>query len=284
MSPISSPLVSTEWLAANIENENLIVLDATIPKVGDNNSPDEFSGKWIVGARFMDLKKSFSAKDTDLPQMMLTAEQFTLAAQELGINKDSVIVVYDKLGIYSSARAWWMFRSMGHEQVAVLDGGLPAWVSAGQPTTDIASEFSGSGNFEASYNTYYFVDKHQVKSAIDSEEHVILDARGAGRFFGTAPEPRAGLRSGHIPHSKNLPYVEVLQDGKLKSPNELKEQFETLQTENKNVILSCGSGLTASILALGATVAGHEALSVYDGSWSEWGMPSDLPVVNPASE
>ncbi len=284
MTTISSPLVSPSWLSANIDNENLVVLDATIPKVGGGDASDQYEAKHIPGARFMDLKKAFSDKTTDLPQMMLTQEKFEEAARALGINKDSVIVVYDRLGIYASPRAWWMFTSMGHDQVAVLDGGLPAWVEANLATKPMLNTTYDKGNFEAVFDPSFFVDKHKVLDAIESEAHLILDARGAGRFNGTAPEPRAGLRGGHIPNSKNLPYGEVLHKGKMKSPEALKETFSKLQVDDKNMVLSCGSGLTASILALGATMAGYENLSVYDGSWSEWGMPSDLPVVNPAAE
>jgi len=277
---ISSPLVDVTWLVANIDNKNLVILDASVPPVVPGfvslNAVGDF--KAIPGARRFDYDKEICKPDSALPHMMPTAELFQEKARLLGLNKDSVIVVYDDVGLYASPRAWWMLRAMGHEQVAVLNGGLPGWIGAGQLVVNSLNDAPSFGDFEATPQSG-FCDVDAVLAATQDSSVDIIDARSAGRFAGTAPEPRPGSRSGHMPGALNLPFANVLNEGHLRAEPELCSLFEALTSRDKKVITSCGSGITACVLTLAANVAGYKNVSVYDGSWAEWGMPSKLPVV-----
>jgi thiosulfate/3-mercaptopyruvate sulfurtransferase len=277
---LARPLVDVTWLVENFNNENLVILDASVPPVVPGfvslNAEGDF--KAIPGARRFDYDKEICKPDSALPHMMPSAELFQERVRMLGLNKSSVIVVYDDVGIYASPRAWWMLRAMGHEQVAVLDGGLPGWIAAGQQVENSLAATSSIGDFEASSKSG-FCDFEAVLAATTDASVDIIDARSAGRFAGTAPEPRPGSRSGHMPGALNLPFANVLNEGHLRSDQELISLFEALTSRDKKVITSCGSGITACVLTLAASVAGYKNLSVYDGSWAEWGMPSKLPVV-----
>lgn len=271
-------IVTNDWLAQHLGHPDLIVLDASIPPIsGGSNVPE---GVRISGARFFDINHKFSDTSVDLPHMMAHPEQFTREARLLGIKRNSVIIVYDKTGVYSSPRAWWMLRSMGHGAVAVLDGGLPAWIAAGFPTEEVQDEKYLSGDFEAHFQSDFFVGAADVLSNIENPEHALIDARSRGRFAGMEPEPRAGLRGGHIPHSQNLPFPDLTREYHLIPVEELRQKFGPLNLTGKQLTFTCGSGLTACILALGAHLIGHEEVSVYDGSWSEWGQPGNLPIVD----
>ncbi len=270
-------IVSVNWLYQNLDNPNLIVLDATIKKVTSNIN-STIDNKQIIGARFIDIKNSFSDTSAPFPNTLLSAEKFQEQAQLLGINKDSIIVVYDKIGVYSSPRVWWMFKTMGHQNIAVLDGGFPEWKIAGFSTENTSNFIVKKGDFITKYNPNYFWDYETVLNAISDKKTSILDARSQDRFYAKVEEPRVGLRSGHIPNSINLPYTELQFDGKMKSSEEIKIIFTEIKITNQQLVFSCGSGITACILALGAEITGYKDLTIYDGSWTEWGSLTNLPI------
>ena len=266
---ITKPLVSATWLNSNIGAPNLIILDATIPKVTGGDTL--INKEQIPTSRFFDLKNKFSDVSAPFPTTFPLGEQFTKSAQELGINSDSAIVIYDEQGIYSSPRAWWLFKAFGHDNVAVLDGGFPAWKNANFEV-EVKHFYQGkSGNFKASYRPELMKFFEDVKKESQDKNHLIIDARSESRFKCLEPEPRAGLRMGTIPNSVNIPFEDLLVGQQFKSENELKQVFQKFAKEDDNLTFSCGSGITACVLALGAEMAGYKHLSVYDGSWTEWG-------------
>jgi thiosulfate/3-mercaptopyruvate sulfurtransferase len=273
---MNTPLVSIAWLYNNLENENLIILDCTISNVTAKTAGLEEKNQ-IKGAIFFDIKNSFSDQKAALPNTVLSPEEFEEKAQELGIHKESLLVCYDDLGIYSSARVWWMFQLMGFNNVAVLDGGLPEWKANNFPIENPVIQQQKIGNFRVDYQPEKLKYTKDVLYAIDNKSVLIVDARSRGRFYGTAPEPREDLKSGHIPSSVSLPFGEIQQNGKMKSKDELLKVFSNYKN-NKEIIFTCGSGITAAILALGAAISKVENVAVYDGSWSAWGSTENLPV------
>jgi len=278
MLKVSSSIVSCEWLKEHLNHKDLIVLDATIPKVtvkGEQNLTDK---QVIPIARFFDIKGSFSDTNATFPNTLLPSDDFEKEAQLLGIHQDSCLVIYDDHGIYSSPRAWYLFKAMGFENVAVLNGGLPAWKEKGYDIEESYEVNYTVGNFKSQPKKEYFFNSRDVLSLLESEGHQILDARSEGRFLGTAPEPRKGVRSGHIPTSKSLPYSSLLSGVELKSKEELTILYKELNPTKKPMIFSCGTGITACVLALGAEISEYENFAVYDGSWTEWGSSLDLPI------
>ncbi len=275
---LPAPLVSCEWLNDHIEHPKLIVLDASINAPKGISKTAEDSGQRILNSRYFDLDGRFSLRGSDLPHMMPDEEQFNLEARKLGISKDSVIVVYDNAGIYSSPRIWWMFKAMGHHQIAVLDGGLPLWKEKYPTELLDGKENFLNGDFTGKLDTSYFRSSAEVLKRIIEPTSILIDARSAGRFMGIEQEPRKGLRGGHIPNSLNLPFTQIVKDHQIIPIEELRDVFGEFDLVRSSITFSCGSGLTACILALGAELVGLRQLSVYDGSWSEWGRPSDLPV------
>ena len=266
---LDKPIVSVEWLNQKLDASNLIILNATMNKVTDPKSAQ--SSIQIPKARFFDIKITFSNVSDPFPNAVPSENQFTKEAQKLGINKDSAIVVYDDKGIYSSARVWWLFKAFSHENVSVLDGGLPEWINCTYKTEPKKQLKVKQGDFVGIYNPKYFKFFKDIQNSIKNKKELILDARSSDRFNGLVEEPREGLRSGHIPKSKNLPYTVLFDENKLKSEKDLNSIFDTFDSNDKNLIFSCGSGITACILALGADIAGYTKLSVYDGSWTEYG-------------
>lgn len=271
-------LVSADWLHQHLNDPNLIILDASIPVAAKPVSSD-FEGKRLPNARFFDLKKTFKDKTNEVPNMLPNTKEFEEGCRALGISNSSKIVVYDNIGIYSAPRVWWMFRTMGHEEVAVLDGGLPAWVAEGYPIEDTKEESYSMGDFAANYRPELVRSAQDVLANIENKEALVLDARSKGRFDGTAPEPRKGLRGGHIPNSISLPYSKLLQDGKFLAREELATVLQGLQLGDQPLVFSCGSGVTACILMLACEMVMDNEMAVYDGSWSEWGIPeNEFPI------
>jgi thiosulfate/3-mercaptopyruvate sulfurtransferase len=266
MLTIDSPLVSVQWLKAYFKAANLIVLDATINKTIDSNSIR------IPTARFFDIKQKFSDVSATFPSTLPSAEQFQKEARAIGINRDSAIIVYDDKGVYSSARAWWLFKVFGFQNVAVLDGGLPEWNAQNFEVEHYTDELYTEGNFSAQLHPDLMTDFEGVSRFSQDSEYLILDARSKARFNCEEDEPRAGLRRGTIPNSKNLPFTELFNTNTFKSKAELSTIFNTLvEAEDTKIVFSCGSGITACILALGATLCNYKNLIVYDGSWTEYG-------------
>jgi thiosulfate/3-mercaptopyruvate sulfurtransferase len=275
---LQKPLIEARWLKDNLGASNLIIIDATLPKAVAMDAKPTTDMLQIPGARFLDIKGKFSSVEAPFPNTMLDQDGFNKAARELGLNNDTALIVYDEHGIYSSARAWWMFRSMGHRNVAVLNGGLKSWMQAGYPVEPIRTRPYTPGNFSGTFDKGFFKNYQQVMDTISNSEELVVDARANDRFKGLVEEPREGLRSGHIPNSVSLPYTDLLEDDKMLGKNQLRVIFEERLPENDKLVFSCGSGITACILALGAEIAGVKNTSVYDGSWTEWGSMHELPI------
>ncbi|WP_242204288.1 sulfurtransferase [Aestuariivivens insulae] len=262
---LAQPIVSVGWLYDNRSAENLVILDGTMNKVFDA------SQNQIVNARYFDIKNKFSNTSDPFPNAFPSTEQFEREARALGIKNDSAIVVYDDQGIYSSARVWWLFKTFGYHSVAVLSGGFPAWQESGYPIEPMKPYQGKTGNFKANLQLGTMKFFNDVKYISKDQSHKIIDARSAARFNSEEPEPRAGLRSGTIPNSVNLPFKKLLDNGLLKPKEDLQGLFSELADTNEPLVFSCGSGITACILALGAEISGYKHISVYDGSWTEWG-------------
>lgn len=271
------PILSTKWLQQNLKNSKVIILDAS-PETNVSGLKTEFSNIQIKGARKFDIKNTFSDSKNALPNTLPSPSHFENECRKIGINYNSIIIVYDNLGTYTSPRAYWMFKVMGHENVHILNGGLPNWIDKQYEVEPIINHQYLTGNFKAKFNSNILTDKNKVLTNIDSKKSIVIDARSEERFRGTKPEPRKGIRSGHIPDSKNLPFEKVLNEGKFKSKRKLAKLFDNLNNDNQPIIFSCGSGITACILYVAHELISDKSNAIYDGSWTEWGQDHKLPI------
>ena len=272
-------LVSTEWLAAHLNDPDLRILDASwhMPATGRDGRA-EYEAAHIPGARFFDID-AISDKRSALPHMAPPVEMFISRMRAMGVGDGHQVVVYDNSDVRSAARVWWTFRLMGKTDVAVLDGGFAKWQAEGRPVEDMPPILRDR-HITVQRQAGLVRDVTQVASASKLADHGIIDARAPERFRGEAPEPRPGLRSGHIPGARNVPFRRLLNaDGTMKSPDALRAEFESAGVDlKKPVITSCGSGITAAVLSLALERIGHRNHSLYDGSWTEWGSFPDLPI------
>ena len=274
-SALITPSELQESLGQHVED--IILLDCTIDKVGQSIKDAKL--EVLPNSHFFDIEGKLSDANSKLPHTLVSAEVFEQEIQSLGINQDSKVVLYDRWGVYSSPRAWWMFKVMGFEQVFILNGGVPAWKKNKFPLVDHYTAHTKTGNFKAQFQENRYADKDYILTHYRNPEVNIFDARSKGRFSGLVPEPRKGLNGGHIPHSNNLPFEELLNGIIYKPVDELKQQFDHFKSTGKEYVFSCGSGITASILAFACHLTGHEHIRVYDGSWSEWGKEElNLPI------
>lgn len=280
-SPNDDPktLVSTDWLAAHLKDPDLRILDASwfMPDAG-RNAKAEYAAAHIPGARFFDID-DISDQRSNLPHMAPPVEKFMSRMRAMGVGDGHQVVVYDGSGLFSAARVWWTFRLMGKTDVAVLDGGFPKWQAEGREVEDMPPVVRDR-HMTVSRQNHLVKDVTQVAHASKLAQAEIIDARAPDRFKGEVAEPRPGLRSGHIPGSRNVPYATLLNaDGTMKSPAELRSVFEAAGIDlTRPAITTCGSGVTAAILSLALERIGHRNHALYDGSWSEWGMYEDLAV------
>lgn len=282
-----SPLACCEWLRDNLGRQGLVLLDASffLP-TEQRDAAAEYRQCHIPGARFFDID-AVADHGTSLPHMLPTPENFAAAAGRLGIGNSTEVVVYDNNRFMASARAWWMFRVFGHERVSVLDGGLQRWQALGYPVENTEPAAPAAQAFHAGFRPELVYSLAQMRELAAAQNRQLVDARSAGRFEGTAPEPRPGLRSGHIPGSRHVFYGDLTDpDTRLLHPREqLAQRFAQAGiAPSRPVVASCGTGVTAAILALALYLLGREDVAVYDGSWSEWGGLADTPVATgPAS-
>lgn len=277
-------LVSTDWLAAHLKDPDLRIFDASwyLPDMG-RDAQAEFAAGHIPGARFFDIDDISDAR-SELPHMVPPVEKFMSRMRAMGVGDGHQVVVYDGMGLFSAARVWWLFRLMGQHSIAVLDGGLPKWVADGNKLSTAAPVIRDR-HMTVRMEPQRVRDVTDVARASKLGDHCIIDARAPARFRGEAPEPRPGMRSGHIPGSRNVFYKDLLSaDGTMKPPPALRAVFEAAGVDlQKPAITTCGSGVTAAILSLALERIGKTDHALYDGSWSEWGMYADLPIATGAA-
>jgi thiosulfate/3-mercaptopyruvate sulfurtransferase len=273
-------IVETDWLADHLNAPDLLVLDGSwhLPTSG-RDARAEYNAEHIPGALFFDIDDLTDEKSS-LPHMLPSSVKFASRMKKMGVGDGMRIVVYDTYGLFSAARVWWMFRAMGHTDVAVLNGGLKKWKAEGREIEDLPPTQRTARHFTPRVQSELIRDIDDMKAYVDKGNMQIVDARPAGRFEGEDPEPRPGLRGGHIPGARNVPSADILNaDGTLKSRAELIALFKGAGIDPAGpVVTTCGSGVTAAMLSLALAVAGQTNAAVYDGSWAEWGQDNGLPV------
>ena len=277
---MTNPLVTTEWLAAHLDQPGLVVLDATLYLPNEaRDARAEFRAARIPGARFFDIDE-VADPDTDLPHMVPTAGRFGRLVGALGIGNDSFCVFYDQRGVFSAARGWWLMGLFGHDRAGVLDGGLPKWLREGRPTETGEPPAPSPAGFRPDFRAAWLRGIGDMLANVATGAELVLDARAAGRFAAQVPEPRAGMRGGHIPGSASLPFTELLApDFTLLPPDALRARLAAAGVDaTRPVVTSCGSGVTAAVITLAMVRAGLPPGAVYDGSWTEWGGRPDTPV------
>jgi thiosulfate/3-mercaptopyruvate sulfurtransferase len=271
-------LVSTQWLQDHLDAPDIVAVDGSyyLPTM-KRNAREEYLAAHIPGAVFLDID-AVSDHSSNLPHMLPSAEAFSSAMRNLGIGDGLSVVVYDGSGLFSAPRVWWTLRTFGVREVFILDGGMPKWKAEGRPI-DFGEVRRTPRHFTARFNHGAVADAADVQKALAHPDIQVVDARSAGRFAGTAPEPRPGLKSGHMPGALNLPYDTLLEDGKLIAPHRIKAKFEQAGIDiEKPVVTTCGSGVTAAVLWFALDAVGKEPKSLYDGSWTEWASRDDLPI------
>jgi thiosulfate/3-mercaptopyruvate sulfurtransferase len=275
--PKSRWLVSTEWLADHLNDSNLVVVDGSYLVLQKRDSHAEYRAEHIPGAVFFDVD-TIADHSSELPHMLPGPTHFGEAVGALGIGNDTTVVIYDSIGLYSAPRVWWTFRILGAKNVYILDGGLPKWKAEGR-SLEAGESKRPPQKFHAEMNVGAVATLADVRMAVADESVQIVDARSAERFAGKAPEPRSGLRSGHMPGSFNVPFDRVLDSGNLASRERVEAAFRNAGVDlDKPIFTSCGSGMTAAILTFALDSIGRTAKGLYDGSWTEWGARPDLPI------
>lgn len=281
---MSNDIVSTDWLADHLGSPDIAIIDASwhLP-TANRDAKVEFRGVHIPGAQFFDIDE-LSDTASSLPHMLPSPEKFSSRMRKMGIGDGKRIIAYDSVGLFSAARAWWMFKVFGHEDVAVLDGGLRKWLAEGRATEDGPALPRQERHFTARFKGSMVKDMKEVAAALKAGTAQVADARSGTRFRGEEVEPRPGVRAGHMPGASNVHYASLLNaDGTLKSSAEIAAVFKAAGIDlAKPVITSCGSGITAAILSLGLTLTGARDHALYDGSWTEWGGNPDAPVATGA--
>jgi thiosulfate/3-mercaptopyruvate sulfurtransferase len=274
-----NPLVTSAWLAGRLRHPGVVILDATLPPVGVTPAVDtraRYFAQHIPGAVFFDIEE-LSDRSSSLPHMLPTPEVFSRSLSALGIGDEMDIIIYEQEGVFSAPRAWWMLKSFGARNTYLLDGGLRGWIAAGLPT-ESGDAHSAPASFHATLDHDAVKDFSQMQELIATRGQ-ILDARSAGRFAGSLPEPRPGISSGHMPGATSIPFTELVEEGRFRPAEELRQIFAAKGVDLKQPITTtCGSGVTAAVIALGLEVAGAKQVSLYDGSWAEYGTHPEAVI------
>ena len=278
-----NPLVTTSWLQEHLGDSNLVLLDASMAKVVGKKAIEYDELTLIPSSQKLDLESVLCDLNSSQTHAFPSVEQFSQEVQRLGIKSDTTVVIYDNQGVYSAPRAWWIFQAMGFTNVFVLNGGLPKWVAENRETTSkYAVEPTEQGNISGRFQINLVCDSRYIVERLQRDLLTVFDARSSERFSGSAPEPRPGVRRGHIPDAISLPFTEVLSGDCFKTEEQLAAIFATFVKDGRQLIFSCGSGITACIILLASIIAGHSSATLYDGSWADWGSNELLPIVAPS--